>query len=263
MSPNLYVVNDDAEPHERLINALQAVGGPLSEGDRHSIKTYIVGTLKIYQTREDIVVEGQRPVETAILVKGLCCRYKLLADGSRQIMSFHIPGDAPDVESLFLKRMDHSLGTLDGAVVLHVPHANMFRLFAEAPRVQELFWHWTLIEASIFREWIVNVGRREAYARIAHLLCETVTRLRAVGLSDGVSCDLPITQTELADATGLSAVHVNRSVQTLRKNGLISFRAGSLTALDWNGLVGAAGFDAAYLHISPEHFKHEAASGNA
>ena len=140
---------------------------------------------------------------------------------------------------------------MDGAVILHVPHENMFRLFDAAPRVQQLFWHWTLIEASIFREWIVNVGRREAYARIAHLLCETITRLRAVGLSDGLTCDLPITQTELADATGLSPVHVNRSVQSLRRDGLISFRAGSLTVKDWGGLVEAGGFDPAYLHLSP------------
>jgi CRP-like cAMP-binding protein len=259
---SLYVVNDEKEPHERLIRALEIVGGPLSEEDQRAIKTYVVGPLKTYQTREDIVVEGDRPNQIAIVVKGLCCRYKLLADGSRQIMSLHIPGDAPDVESLFLKRMDHSLGTLDGAVILHVPHESMFKMFEEAPRVQQLFWHWTLIEASIFREWIVNVGRREAYSRIAHLLCETVTRLRAAGLSDGVTCDLPITQTELADATGLSAVHVNRSVQNLRKDGLISFRAGSLTVMDWSGLVQAAGFDPAYLHIRSVESVCKAASKN-
>jgi CRP-like cAMP-binding protein len=250
MSSNLHVVNNNKEPHERLARALEVLGGPLSDEDREAIRAHVLGTLKTYQTREDIVTEGDKPETCVIVVSGLTCRYKVLADGGRQIMSFHIPGDAPDVESLFLKRMDHSVGTLDGAVVLHVPHANMLKLFEEAPRVQRLFWHWTLSEASIFREWIANVGRREAYSRIAHLLCETITRLKAVGLSDGVTCDLPITQSELADATGLSTVHVNRNLQSLRKNGLISFRAGSLKVLDWAGLVEAGAFDPAYLHIS-------------
>jgi CRP-like cAMP-binding protein len=248
---SLHLIEKDKEPHERLLRALEVVDGPLTDEDRKAIRDHVVGTLRTYEAREDIVREGDEPEVCAIVVSGMCCRYKVVGDGDRQIMSFHIPGDAPDVQSLFLKTMDHSLGTLDGATILHVPHANMFKLFDAAPRVQQRFWHWTLIEASIFREWIANVGARDAYSRIAHLLCESITRLKAVGLSDGATCELPITQTEIADATGLSSVHVNRSLQTLRKNGLISFRSGSLTALNWPGLVEAGDFDPAYLHISP------------
>src|SRR3982750_4189678 len=129
MSPTLYVVKDSKEPFERLVRALEIVGGPLSSEDQEAIRRHVAGTLKCYQAREDIIKEREKPETTAILVKGLCCRYKVLKDGGRQKMSFHIPGDAPDVEGLFLDRMDHSLGTVDEAIVLHVPHANMFKLF--------------------------------------------------------------------------------------------------------------------------------------
>jgi CRP-like cAMP-binding protein len=114
-----------------------------------------------------------------------------------------------------------------------------------------LLWRDTLVDSAIFREWVVNVGRRTAYERIAHLLCELMTRLRAMDLAQGDTCELPVTQAELADATGLSAVHTNRTLQELRAEGLIRLEGRVLTALDWEGLKGAGGFDPAYLHLHP------------
>src|SRR5687767_3025209 len=117
---SLQLVGTDKEPHALLLRALEVVDGPLSDDDRKAIQDHVVGTIKDYDTRDDIVREGDKPEVCAIVVSGMCCRYKVVGDGNRQIMSFHIPGDAPDVQSLFLKTMDHSLGTLDGATILHV-----------------------------------------------------------------------------------------------------------------------------------------------
>jgi CRP-like cAMP-binding protein len=113
-------------------------------------------------------------------------------------------------------------------------------------------WRDTLIDAAIFREWMIGIGRRSAYTRIAHVLCEVFVRLRAVGLANGDECELPVTQAELGDALGLSTVHVNRSLQELRGDGLIQLRAGSLTILNWDGLKTAGEFDVTYLHLDSE-----------
>jgi CRP-like cAMP-binding protein len=110
-------------------------------------------------------------------------------------------------------------------------------------------WRDTLIDAAVFREWMIGIGRRSAYTRIAHVLCELMVKMRAVGLANGYQCDLPITQTELGDALGLSTVHVNRSLQELRGDGLIEWRSGTLTALNWEGLKQAGEFDPTYLHL--------------
>jgi CRP-like cAMP-binding protein len=145
--------------------------------------------------------------------------------------------------------MDHSLGSLTPASVLLIPHATMLRLFDERPSVARLFWRATLIDAAIFREWMVGLGRRDSYTRLAHMFCELVTQMRVVGLGSEHSCHLPLTQADIADATGMSTVHVNRTLQALRAAGLIKFQGGSLEVLDWDGLSEAGEFDPAYLHL--------------
>ena len=148
--------------------------------------------------------------------------------------------------------MDHSLGTLSACKVMYVPHETVRDLVRRCPRIGDVFWRETLIDAAVFREWIMNLGRREAYGRMAHLLCEFYVRLRAVGLTNGPAYEFPLTQAELADATGLSAVHVNRTLQELRGEGLITLRNGSLTVLDWDRLREAGEFDPTYLHLRKE-----------
>jgi CRP-like cAMP-binding protein len=173
----------------------------------------------------------------------------MVPDGKRQITAFHTPGDVPDLHSLHIKVMDHSLGAIAASQVFLVPHEKMRATLAAEPSLRDLLWRDTLIDAAVFREWTVNVGRRSAYTRIAHLLCEVLLRMRAVGLASGDSCDLPLTQEELGDATGLSNVHVNRSLQELRGDGLIELRRGSLKVLDWERLTEAGEFDPTYLHL--------------
>jgi CRP-like cAMP-binding protein len=229
-----------------LVRALRTIG-ELSAADEEAIRA-LPGRVCRVDAYDDIVAEGDRPTVISVIVDGFACRYKVLADGRRQIASFHIAGDVPDAQSLLIDRMDHSLGTLDDTTVLHISHEAMFELFKASPHIALLFWRWTLIEASISREWVMNVGRREAYERVAHLLCEIMSRMKVIGLSDGRTCQLPITQAELADATGLSTVHVNRRLQSLRANKLIHLKTGALTILDWEGLKKAGQFDDGYLH---------------
>jgi CRP-like cAMP-binding protein len=233
--------------HERLIRTLLTIG-ELSESDQDELRA-VPGRIRRLSTYEDIVSEGDRPNAISVLVDGFACRYKILHDGRRQIVSFHMAGDAPDIQSLYIDRMDHSLGTLEDSTVLHIAHETMHDLFRRKPEIGALFWRWTLIEASVFREWVVNVGQREAYSRLAHVLCEVMTRMKAVGLADGKTCQFPLTQSELGDTTGMSTVHVNRTLQALRGDGLIRLKAGSLTVLDWEGLTVAGEFDPAYLHL--------------
>jgi CRP-like cAMP-binding protein len=145
--------------------------------------------------------------------------------------------------------MDHSLATLSTTKVAFIPHDTIRAFIRAHPRIGDVFWRDTLIDAAVFREWVTNMGRREAYGRIAHLLCELFVRLRAVGLTNGDSYPLPITQAELADATGLSTVHVNRTMQELRGDGLIKTNKASVIVKDWDGLREAGEFDPTFLHL--------------
>lgn len=193
--------------------------------------------------------EGDRPNQCCVVIEGFQCRYKMLADGERQIMSFHVPGDVPDLQSVFLSTMDHSLGTLTPNRVAFIPHEPLRDLIRQQPGIAERLWRETLIDASVFREWIANVGSRDAYTRIAHIICELFVRLRAVGLANGMKFDFPITQTEIADATGLSTVHVNRSIQQLRADGLITLERGMCHIPDFDALKQAGMFESGYLHM--------------
>jgi len=145
--------------------------------------------------------------------------------------------------------MDHSLMTMTPCKLAFIPHQSVTDMMRRCPRVADVMWRDTLIDAAIFREWMISIGRRSAYTRIAHVLCEVMMKIRAVGLADGHSCELPITQAEIGDALGLSTVHVNRSLQELRGDGLIEWRSKSLTALNWEGLKKAGEFDPTYLHL--------------
>jgi CRP-like cAMP-binding protein len=243
-------IADPRLPHHVLIRKLGSIS-PLTEDEtRHILDLPL--SVKEVGSDQDIVREGDRPSECCLVIEGFTCRYKLTEEGKRQIFSFHTPGDIPDLQSLHLKVMDHSLKTLTACKVAFIPHESITELGRRCPRVADVLWRDTLVDSAIFREWMLGIGRRSAYTRIAHLLCEVFLRMRAVGLANGYECDFPITQTEIADALGLSTVHVNRSVQEMRAAGLIEMRRGTLTICDWDGLKKAGEFDAAYLHIDGE-----------
>jgi CRP-like cAMP-binding protein len=207
---------------------------------------------------QDIVREGDQPTTSSVLIEGIVFRYQITADGKRQIMSFHIPGDVFDAQSFLLESMDHSVGALTDCKLALIPHEKLTELTEHHPRLARAFWKDTLVDAAIFREWIVNVGRRSAYQRIAHLICEIFSRLQVVGLAKDYRMLWPFTQTEIGDATGLSVVHVNRTLQELRQERLITLANPALTIHDWEGLQKAGQFDARYLHVSPPPHVHRA-----
>jgi CRP-like cAMP-binding protein len=206
-------------------------------------------TVKVLEADTDIVREGDRPSDCGLILTGFVCRYKITPEGKRQIMGFYVPGDIPDLQSLHLQVMDNSLGTLAKSSVALIPHQSLRETWRRCPTLGEILWRDTLIDAAMVREWLIGIGRRSAYQRIAHLLCELQVRMSAVGLARDNGCDLPITQNEFGDALGLSTVHVNRVLQDLRRDGLIVLRGSSLTIPDWEALKNAGEFDPAYLHL--------------
>lgn len=175
-------------------------------------------------------------------------RQKLLRDGSRQILSFHIPSEFLDLQNVLLSVADHSVQALDRVEIAAIPREALIALSELRPAIRSAMWIDTLIDASISREWMVNVGRRDSRARLAHLLCELVVRLNGFGADRNDRFDFPLTQEQLADATGLTPVHLNRTLQSLRADGLIQLAAKSLTVLDWQGLRAVGDFDELYLH---------------
>jgi len=206
--------------------------------------------LKTVAADQDIVSEGDTASECCLIVAGFACRYNVTAEGKRQILSFHISGDIADLQSLHLTVMDHSLSALIPCKLAFIQHDDLRALMGGHPRLGDLFWRDTLIEAAVFRQWVVNVGRRPALTRMAHLLCELLVRLRAVALVEDHAFNLPVTQADLADAMALSNVHVNRVSQELRKMGLIAFQGKTLRVLDWEGLKTTGEFDPTYLHLA-------------
>jgi CRP-like cAMP-binding protein len=206
---------------------------------------------RVLGARKVIVAEGDRPRECCLIGEGFAFRSKSTSDGARQILSLHIPGEIPDLESLHLRRMDHDLVTLTRCELEFVPHEAMRALTRARPNVMGLFWRETLVDSAVFREWVVNVGQRSATARIAHVLIELFHRLKAIGRARDDVFEFPITQTELADCVGLSSVHVNRVLQDLRKQGLIRVNRSEFQLLRPRELKEIAEFAPAYLHDSP------------
>lgn len=198
---------------------------------------------------QDIVREGDRPSRCCLFLGGLGCTYKITAEGRRQIVAFNIPGSIPDLQSLHLETLDISVGTLAPSKVGFINHEALHDLFDCHPRIAEAFWRKALIDAAVYREWVINIGQRDAYSRMAHFLCEMIVRLKAIGLASDKSCDLPITQAELGDAMGISTVHVNRVLKQMRADGLIRIEGTVVIIQDWEGLQQAGDFDPIYLHL--------------
>lgn len=201
---------------------------------------------------QDIVRDGQRVTESCLLLEGMAARYKMLGGGRRQISALHVAGDFVDLHSFLLKTMDHGVVALSPCTVAMVPHETLREITETSPHMTRLLWLSTLIDAAIHREWIANMGQRAALERAAHLICELFVRLRAVGRTDNLSFRLPLTQAGLGDALGLSLVHANRVVQSLRAQGLVSWESRVVTILDWARLQEVAEFDLAYLHLGAE-----------
>lgn len=229
-----------------------AICKPQQRGTLSDLKRYVLedSSLVVRDLRgnQDITREGDLLLHCPLLLEGFACCYKILECGERQIFALHLASHLCNLSSLLLERPSHSIGTLTPARVVFVPHATILDWTLHHPDRVLALWRTTLIEAANSQEWVVNVGRRTAYQRTAHLLCEFLLRMRWAGLAQGLACRMPFTQAELGDMLGLTAVHVNRILQSLRNEKLIDLRNGTLIVHDWLKLTLAAGFDPAYLH---------------
>ena len=204
--------------------------------------------LRVFGRAEDIVREGDEPHSSCLVQSGILSRYKSLPDGGRQIVSFSIAGDMVDLQSVLVLVADHGIRTQTAARVVMIRHADLLRVSTDHPEVARALWFDTLVDGAIFREWTVNVGRRNARAATAHLLLEMEWRLARSGLAAGDSFELPVSQTDLADALVISPVHLNRTFQWLRAQELIRTCSQTVTVLDRDALVELAGFTSDYLH---------------
>jgi CRP-like cAMP-binding protein len=198
---------------------------------------------------EDFIRQGDGPDVSALVLRGMVARYHLLKNGRRQYLSFHIRGDMPDSQSLFLERMDHAVCAVGEAELALVPHKQLFRLFENRPSAGFAIWRETLIDASIFRETITNNSGRTTRARMAHLFCEIFYRARTSGLVEGNSCSAPLSQTQIGEALGMAIATVSRTLQGLRRAKLIELRSGELTIRDWKRLAAVGDFNPEYLHL--------------
>lgn len=233
--------------YSRVIAKLATVAD-LSDSDVEKLIA-LCKDVRTIPERKDILSEGDRPDHVHVIVDGWAARYKSLSDGSRQIVAFLIPGDFCDLHVAVLGQMDHGIVALTRCRVAYIQSGELDALTSNHNGLTKALWWAALVDEAVLREWILNVGRRDALERIAHVLCEMHARMKMVGLVEDGRLALPLTQHDLADTAGLTAIHVNRTLQRLRKDNLIEIGKGMLTILDVPALRQVAGFNGNYLHI--------------
>lgn len=212
----------------------------------------MISRVREFRADEDIVSQGSRLTESNLLLEGFAARYKILMNGRRQITALHVIGDFVDLHSHLLKRLDHGVIALTPCQVAVVSHENIRRITETHPHLTRLLWLSTLVDSATHREWLVAMGRRSALGHFAHLICEVFLRLQVVQRVDNYSFQFPVTQAELGDTLGISTVHVNRVVQELRTERLITWQGDVVTILDWDRLIQVADFDPTYLYLERE-----------
>jgi CRP-like cAMP-binding protein len=234
-------------PHHLILKLEQFT--KLSHEDRVALRRAASQKRRYLGAREDIIREGDNPGHVNLILDGWACRYKQLVDGRRQVISFLLPGDLCDPHVFVLREMDHSIGTLTNVILAEIPRSTILAVTGNHPRITQALWWEMLVTTAIQREWTVNLGQRTAAERLSHLLCELFYRLRSVGRTEGQTCELPVTQLDIADAMGLSNVHVNRTLQELRATGLIVLKGRHLTIPGLKALAEAGLFNPNYLHL--------------
>jgi CRP-like cAMP-binding protein len=237
----------EQNPLNLLVRRLEA-HRPLTSDDRAAILN-LPYKLRNLEAQSYTMREGDRPDWCAVLLSGYAFRHKLTGEGARQILSIHIPGEALDFQNMFLAESDHNVQMLTRGLVAEIPRGPLEELVLSNENVGRAVQVFTLVEASIFREWTLNIGRRDARSRIAHLLCEFAYRLTGRDLNPQGLYELPMTQEQLADATGLTSVHVNRVLQALQREGLIERNRRMVQFISWERMRDVADFNPRYLHM--------------
>jgi CRP-like cAMP-binding protein len=233
------------EPLVRLLGRYM----PLDEADRAALASLGVGPVSQRPARSDIAREGENPSVIRLLVSGWACRYKDLPDGRRQIVGFFLPGDFCDLNVYILSELDHSIGALTAVRYFEIQPRQFQDVIDARPHLtRALLWH-EMVASGIQRQWLLSIGQRSPVERLAHLFVEVYYRLRAVGLADSLTFEFPITQSHLAEANGLSLVHLNRTVQEMRREGLIELSDKQLRIVDLDELKRVAMFNRNYLHF--------------
>lgn len=232
-----------------LFRRLTTVTG-LDDADIAAIRALPIN-VRHWEAGRTVVSDGSRPTECVLVIEGFCVRAKTTVTGQRQILSIHIPGEIPDLQSLHLHRVDHDLIAVAPSTLGFISHAALRALTRANPNVAEVLWRDTLIDAAIFREWIVNVGQRPAGSRLAHTVVELRRRLAVTGRAAGDTFDMPLTQEQISEALGITPVHANRIIRQLRDDGIVDISRGRVTVLDEAKLAELAQFDDRYLHQDP------------
>ncbi len=223
-------------------------GAQLTSADRAKLRK-IADSSRMVEARTTLIREGEEPRGAYLVLDGIACRCKILQDGSRQILAYLLPGDICHSDRKVVGEMDHSVATISECAIVDIPRDVIDDLAQHHPHIQLALQWSALADESTLREWLVSMGRRNAINQLAHLFCELLIRLRVIGRTLDDSYELPLTQEELGDALGLSVVHVNRVLQSLREEQLVSFRGKRLTILDFDRLKERAGFNPNYLHL--------------
>jgi len=236
---------ENGRPYSRLLFRLERLK-PLSAADKQRIVDLPLKLVN-YPADREIVSYGCPTSRCTLVLDGFVYSHKLVAGTRRQITSFYVPGDLVDLPTLYLPQVDHTVTTLGPAVLAFVPHEAIKEMLEESYTLAQAFWRETLMHMAIFHEWVVNLGRRNAFARLAHIVCELTVRLRSVGLARDLSFSMPWTQIDVADACGISSVHANRVIQELRHLELVEWDSRRLKIRNWSALARLADFNDDYL----------------
>jgi CRP-like cAMP-binding protein len=233
--------------HRALVRKLRE-HSTLTREDLAEIRS-LTFTVHSLAPNEDFIRQGDAPHVSAVVLSGIVARYHLLADGRRQYLSFHMRGDLPDAQTLFLEKMDHAVSAIGSATIAAVPHREIEKVFERRPNLGFAIWKETLIDAAIFREAITNNSARSNRTRMAHLFCEIFYRASASGLVHSDAFIFPLSLRQLGETLGIAIASVNRSLQELRTTGSVDFRNGKLTVKNWRDLARVGHFDPLYLHL--------------
>jgi CRP-like cAMP-binding protein len=223
----------------------------ISAQEERVVRDLVSETVRV--ASDKVITRAGQPLNHSMfLIEGWAARAKDLANGERQFAELHVPGDFTDLHGFILKKLDHDVVSISPCLLAIVPHERLRHMTEQHAHLTRVYWFSTSLDASIHREWTLSLGRRPALARMAHLFCELFVRLEIVGLTNGNSYEFPLTQSELGECLGLTSVHVNRTLQELRRMGLIEVQDRRVDILDAGALKNVGGFDPGYLYLEKE-----------